>query len=89
MGFSNLNPSQELKKRALLEKEEIAKRRLEALSRATRKLQDLNENEAPLEDSNFNISGDYNGISKERAKELKSERRTLKNRGYAATSRIK
>ena len=47
MGFSHLNPSQELKKRALLEKEEIAKRRLEALSRATRKLQDLNENEAP------------------------------------------
>ena len=47
MGFSHLNPSQDLKKRALLEKEEIAKRRLEALSRATRKLQDLNENEAP------------------------------------------
>ena len=28
-----------------------------------------------------------NGISKKRAKELKAERRTLKNRGYAATCR--
>ena len=28
-----------------------------------------------------------NGITKKRAKELKAERRTLKNRGYAATCR--
>jgi len=30
-----------------------------------------------------------NGITKKRAKELKAERRTLKNRGYAATCRVK
>ena len=38
MGFSNLDPSQELKRRALIEQEQLAKCRLEALQKANRRL---------------------------------------------------